>query len=184
MKTGFSSEGELLEGARRFEREALAAIYDRYSPGLYAYSLRLLGDPDLAEECTAETFSRFLHTLSQGNSPRQYLQAYLYRIAHNWINDWYRRQPPAPLSLEDNLHANDAESPQQVTLEHLAQRRVRNALLELTPDQRQVIVLKYLEGWELEEIAAALNKSVGAVKALQHRALEALRAVLIGVEEA
>jgi RNA polymerase sigma-70 factor (ECF subfamily) len=182
MKMGFSSEAELLEGAQRFDKDALTAIYDRYSSGIYTYSLRLLGDPNLAEDCTAETFSRFLQALRHGSSPQQYLQAYLYRIAHNWINDWYRRQPPAPLELEENLRADEADSPHQVSIDRLAQTRVRNLLLQLTPDQRQVIVLKYLEGWEIEEIAAALNKSAGAVKALQHRALEALRTVLEGEE--
>lgn len=180
MKMVFSSESELLDSARKFDGEALAAIYDRYSPGIYAYSLRLLGDPNLAEDCTAETFSRFLQALHHGNSPRRYLQAYLYRIAHNWITDQYRRQPPAPLSLEENVRANETDSPHQAALDRLAQTRIRSSLLRLTPDQRQVIVLHYLEDWKVEEIAAALNKSVGAVKALQHRALDALRAVLAG----
>jgi RNA polymerase sigma-70 factor (ECF subfamily) len=57
--------------------------------------------------------------------------------------------------------------------------RARYALLSLTPDQRQVIMLKFLEGWQNPEIARALNKPVGAVKSLQHRGLAALRRILI-----
>jgi RNA polymerase sigma-70 factor (ECF subfamily) len=56
--------------------------------------------------------------------------------------------------------------------------QVRSALALLTPDQRQVITLKYLEEWENEDIARALNKPVGAVKSLQHRAIESLRRLL------
>ena len=56
--------------------------------------------------------------------------------------------------------------------------QVRSALALLTPDQRQVIMLKYLEEWENEDIARALNKPVGAVKSLQHRAIESLRRLL------
>jgi RNA polymerase sigma-70 factor (ECF subfamily) len=56
--------------------------------------------------------------------------------------------------------------------------QVRSALALLTPDQRQVIMLKYLEDWENEEIAQALNKPVGAIKSLQHRAIESLRRLL------
>jgi RNA polymerase sigma-70 factor (ECF subfamily) len=55
---------------------------------------------------------------------------------------------------------------------------VSNALSKLTPDQRQVIVLRYLEGWELEDISSSLDKPIGAVKALQHRALGSLRRLL------
>jgi RNA polymerase sigma-70 factor (ECF subfamily) len=56
--------------------------------------------------------------------------------------------------------------------------RVRRALWQLTPDQRQVIMLRFIEGWELEETAAALHKPLGAIKALQHRAVAALRRLL------
>ena len=183
MKTEPYSEDELLVGARKFDHAALTMVYDRFSPGIYAYSLRLLAEPDLAEECTAETFNRFLQALRAGNSPRKYLQAYLYRIAHNWIIDFYRRQPPAPLELDEELRADEQEMPPEVAAQHQSQARIRAALQQISPDQRQVIVLRYLEGWEMEEIAAALNKTVGAVKALQHRALEALRTVLIGDDE-
>ncbi|MBL7163141.1 MAG: RNA polymerase sigma factor, partial [Anaerolineales bacterium] len=60
---------------------------------------------------------------------------------------------------------------------------LRAALFQLTPEQRQVIVLKYIEDWSNAEIAAALNKSIGAVKALQHRGLAALRRMLFLGEE-
>jgi RNA polymerase sigma-70 factor (ECF subfamily) len=63
------------------------------------------------------------------------------------------------------------------------QEEVRAALAHLTPDQRQVVLLKYLEGLENEEIAAALGKPLGAVKSLQHRALAALRRILVRAEE-
>jgi RNA polymerase sigma-70 factor (ECF subfamily) len=59
---------------------------------------------------------------------------------------------------------------------------VRSALFHLTPDQRQVILLRYVEGWELEEIARAVQKPVGAVKALQHRAVARLRRLLAPTE--
>ena len=89
-----TDDTELLQQAWRFEEQALAAIYDRFSPGLYRYAWRLLGDVHLAEECVAETFSRFLHALQGGRGPQEYLQAYLYRVAHNWITDYYRRRTP------------------------------------------------------------------------------------------
>ncbi len=90
--------------------QALAEIYDRYSPGLYAYAMRLLGDACLAEDCVSETFARFLKSLRAGQGPEAYLQAYLYRIAHNWITDHYRRQPM--LDLDEDLRAGDEVRPE------------------------------------------------------------------------
>lgn len=168
-------EAGLLKGAKAFDLQALAAIYDCYSPGLYAYALRLLGDAGLAEDCVAETFLRFLKGLRAGQGPDAYLQAYLYRVAHNWITDQYRRQPPPPLTLEEDLPALDDTRPEPQVDARLEQARVRGALTALTPDQRQVIVLRYLEGWGTEEVAEAVQKPASAVKALQHRALASLR---------
>jgi len=174
---------ELLARAKRLDMEALAEIYDLYNSGLYGYALRLLGDVELAEDCVAETFSRFLQALHSGKGPRTYLQAYLYRIAHNWITDQYRRQPIPPLSLDENLHTSSGTLPEQEVVENIQKEKVRAALLHLTPDQRQVIMLKYYQGWGNKEVAAALDKPLGAVKSLQHRALGALKRMLLPVEE-
>src|SRR3990170_156899 len=163
----------LLEGARRHEEDALAEIYLRYSPGLYRYAVRLLGEPALAEDCVAETFSRFLHALRRGGGPGHYLKAYLYRTEHNWIVDHFRRLAAVP-AHPDLADAGEGE-PGEIFKTRMEREQVRIALLELTPDQRQVIVLKYLEGFTNDEVAATLRKSVGAVKSMQHRALAALK---------
>lgn len=173
-----SNDRTLLEQARRFEEAALAEIFDRYNAGIYRYALRLLGNPDLARECLSETFSRFLQALRRGVGPDDYLQAYLYRIAHNWITDDYRTRVPPTLPLDPELRSDPAEDPPQAVADELERQRIRSALALLTPDQRQVITLKYLEDWDNEAIAQVLNKPVGAVKSLQHRAVEALRKLL------
>lgn len=178
-----ASAADLLPRAQRFEEEALVEIYDRYSTELYRYAMRLLGDADLAEECVAETFSRLLHAFKEGKGPRQYLRAYLYRVAHNWVSDLYRRGPAPSLPLEADLHAGPDENPSKTIQEASERERVRAALARLTADQRQVIVLRYLEGWGHGEIAKALNKNEGAVRALQHRGLNALRRLLIPESE-
>jgi RNA polymerase sigma-70 factor (ECF subfamily) len=176
-------EQDLLNQARSFDMPALAAIYIRYSPGLYAYAMRLLGDECLAEDCVAETFSRFLKTLRAGQGPDAHLQAYLYRVAHNWITDLYRRQPPPPLELDEDLRAEEEVQPERQVDHNLARQEVRDALRMLTPEQRQVVVLRFLEGWENEEVSAALHRPVSAVKSLQHRALNTLHRWLLGNAE-
>jgi RNA polymerase sigma-70 factor, ECF subfamily len=169
-------EQELLTKAGQFDTRALAEIYDLYSPRLYRYAMRLLGDDCAAEDCVSETFSRFLKALQAGKGPRGYLQAYLFRTAHNLVVDHYRRQPVIE-ELDDNLP--EPETTEESATLNLSQRRVRAALLQLTEDQQHVVSLKFLEGWDNEVVAKALNKPVGAVKSLQHRALAQLQKLLL-----
>jgi RNA polymerase sigma-70 factor (ECF subfamily) len=173
------SEQDLLLRARQLDPCALAEIYDLYSPRLYRYAVRLLGDACTAEDCVAETFSRFLQAIRAHKGPSDYLQAYLYRTIHNLVVDHYRRQSPTQ-ALSDNSpgFGNIEDSTDQ----NIRKLRVRDAIHELTLDQQQVIALKFLEGWENEEIAHILNKPVGAVKSLQHRALTNLKKILLDDE--
>jgi RNA polymerase sigma-70 factor (ECF subfamily) len=173
---------ELLRRAKKFDQHALAEIYDSYSTGLYGYALRLIGDPNLAEDCVAETFTRFLNALRGGKGPRDYLKAYLYRIAHNWITDYYRRHPPESLPLEEDFNIPDEMRLEELVANRIQQDQLREALFQLTPDQRQVIMLVFIEGWRKAEVAVALGKPVGAIKSLQHRALKSLKRIL-GITE-
>ena len=158
--------------------DALTAIYDTLSPAIYAYSQRLLGSASLSEECVAETFSRFLHTLKKGLGPTQHLRAYIYRIAHNWVTDYYRcNQPDQPGDEALELIEDHADIPGNAE-QNLSKEEIRFALVNLPEQQRQVIILRYLEGWEHDEIASSLGKSVNAIKVIQHRAVRAMRSQL------
>lgn len=170
------NEQELLQRASRLETQALAEIYDTYSPGIYRYGMRRLGDMSLAEDCVAETFARFLKTLQDRRGPRDHLQAYLYRIAHNWIVDLFRRNEKV-IELSDTIRS-EADIPEEEAAKRIRQKQVRKAIRHLTPNQQQVISLKYLEDWSNEEVAQAMKKPVGAVKSMQHRALKSLHKLL------
>lgn len=174
-KQEVQTETDLLQRARRLEGNALAEIYDTYSLELYNYAYRQSGNPIQAEECVAETFKRLLEALAKNKGPRDHLRAYLYRIAHNWLTDQYRRQPLPDVSIEDQMLADPAPSPDQSTVEILERERLRAALMQLNPNQRQVVALKYLEGWSSPEIAEALNRPLEAVKGLLHRGIKNLR---------
>lgn len=176
MKLDSSAEKDLLQTAMRFDQKALGQIYDLYSPELYRYAARFLGDPCVAEDCVADTFSRFLKAIRDRRGPKDYLRAYLYRIAHNWIADHYRRAPDV-VELKETQSSN-AILPEQEAELRIRQAQMRKAILGLTPDQQQVIALKYLQDWNNEEIAHGLHKPVGAVKSLQHRALASLKKIL------
>lgn len=171
------SDQELLLLARRLDQASLIEIYDRFSDCIYYYALRRLGDPSLAEDCAADTFSRLLSALRVGGGPKEELRAYLYRSAHNWIIDHYRRRPALPLDAEYRADSPEGD-PGEAAEQNILRERVRRALRLLTPEQQQVITLRFIEGWDLDEIAASLQKPVGAVKALQHRGVASLRTIL------
>lgn len=178
-----TTEKKLLKRARALDKAALEQIYDYYSPGLFRYAVRLLNDSDQAEDCVSETFSRFLKAIQRGGGPKNHLQAYLYRISHNWITDYYRRKSKIPISLDETDDTNLNLTVQMDRRDVFLQNQARDAIMNLTSDQRQVIVLKYFEGWTNAEIAVLLEKPVGAVKSLQHRALNALRRTLLDISE-
>jgi RNA polymerase sigma-70 factor (ECF subfamily) len=174
-----SNPDQLLEKARQFDQKALAEIYDLFSDPLYAYAYKHVGKPQIAEDLVAETFQRFLTALERGGGPNDHLQAYLYRITHNLITDLYRREPPPALELNEGLIADENPGPAGQVSQLQQTERVRLALRMLTPEQRQVVVLRFLEGWTTQEIARSMDKSLGAVKALQHRGVASLQRILV-----
>jgi RNA polymerase sigma-70 factor (ECF subfamily) len=103
------------------------------------------------------------------------LRAYLYRIAHNWIVDLYR-DPQQISALDESLPGE--EFTEDEAAKRIRQTQLRKVIRHLTADQQKVITLKYLEDWSNEEIAQALQKPVGAIKAIQHRALVSLQKLL------
>lgn len=173
----------LLRQARTADETALAAIYDTYHTPLYRYIYRQVGDVETARDLTAQVFQRFLQALQRESGPERQLKAWLYRTAHNLVVDLYRRQEHRRhLPLEDQTLTSDADPAWQAEQQLLAA-DVREALRELTPDQRQVITLKFLAGMSNAEVASVIDKPVGAVKSLQHRALAALQRQLVPAKE-
>jgi RNA polymerase sigma-70 factor (ECF subfamily) len=166
-----------------YSKQVLADLYEEHSPGLFRYAYRLLGDQDVAEECVSETFSRLLHALNNGGGPSDNTRAYLYRTTHNLVMDHFRRQPISPISLDEELHASEVDHVSQRVAKDLLRDQVRAALLQLPAEQQQVIHLRFLEDWPHEDVAAQIGKSVEATRALQHRAMEALRRLLLEKEE-
>jgi RNA polymerase sigma-70 factor (ECF subfamily) len=168
---------------RALDGDRLAAIYDEYYQPIYRYVYRQVGDVETARDLTAEVFHRLLRAAQGGGSPDRNSKAWLYRTAHNIVVDHYRRQQHRRhLPLEDEL-INAKDDPAGTAERHLSAAQVRAALQHLTPDQRQVIILKFLEGLSNQEVAAVLDKPVGAVKSLQHRGLAALQRQLVSDKE-
>jgi RNA polymerase sigma-70 factor (ECF subfamily) len=179
---------QLLERARTYDAPALAQIYDRYAEPVYRYLYRLLGDASQAEDLTGEAFLRLLQVAPTARAPRDNLQAWLYRVAHNLAMDWFRQNPQGrQVSWEGGSSgaanaASEGPSPAYVVEQRQARAQLRQAIRQLTRAQQQVIVLRFGEGRKIAEVAELLNKTEGAVKVLQYRALRRLRKLIEGVE--
>ena len=171
-------DSQLLELARGYDAQALAEIYDRYAERIYRYLYRHLGDAAQAEDLTSEVFLKLLQALNTPRAPRDRLQGWLYRVAHNLAIDWFRQESKsAPLSLDEGLVAGDG-SPSIAVEKRQAQERLREAIRQLTPDQQQVILLRFGEQLKIAEVSRLMDKSEGAVKVLQHRAVKRLGKLL------
>ena len=176
-----SREPALAPPTRRVDLDSLVEIYTRFSPGLYRYAARLLGDQALAEDCVAETFRRLLEALAGGGGPYKYVQAYLYTIAHNWVTDQFRKKS-LPVGTASPKADSTRHDPARIAQERLELDRVRAALARLNPSQRQVIAMRYLEVRSHHEIAGLLGKSIGSVRTLQHRGVMQLKRLLVQSE--
>lgn len=176
------NDDRLLERAAALDDTALAAIFDRYYEPLYRYAFHHLGNIEAAEDVANRVFQRLLHDLHRGRGPTQALKPWLYRVAANLVVDDVRRQRlrnHAPLA--DDL-PHDGPPVEDDVAQRMLARQARRALDALTAQQRDVLILRYLHDLELSEVADILETTVGAVKALQHRGLAALRRRLEALE--
>jgi RNA polymerase sigma-70 factor, ECF subfamily len=163
----------LLNAARMMDEEALAQIFDLYSPALYSYAMRICGNPVLADHIVGDVFVNLLEQFAAGNGPTTNLRSYLYESAYHQIIDearYSQRQVPieVAISLQQDAHLS-LEA--QVLLRQILH-AIRN---ELTDDQRHVIILRFLEGFSIRETAKIIGKKVDHVKVIQNRALKKLR---------
>jgi RNA polymerase sigma-70 factor, ECF subfamily len=171
-------DSELSERASQYDSQALAEIYDRYAEPIYRYLYRFVGDAFQAEDLTSEVFLKLLQVVDTPQAPRERLEGWLYRVAHNLGTDWFRSNSRTPAtSLAEELIADDNLPAAELERRQL-RKQLRTALGQLTTDQQRVILLRFGEGFRLREVARLLDKSEGAVKLLQHRAVQRLRAFL------
>jgi RNA polymerase sigma-70 factor, ECF subfamily len=172
-----------LAAARRREPAAVSRIYTAYAPALFRFFMAAVGDRHQAEDLTGTTFVSAIEGLPRFYGPIEALGGWLFQIARHDLYDFRRKQARARIEpLEDHLPeaaaAAGADDPEELALERLEGSRVLVALGELSPDQREVLLLRMGAGLTASEVAETLGKTTGAVKALQHRGLTSLARAL------
>lgn len=142
------------------------------------YIYRKTGDRQAAEDLTSDTFMKALANIQNYRYTGQPFAAWLYRIASNLVTDYYRaRRPTAPLDEGLQMVAT-GPSPEEAALALDDQQAVMRAIQTLSPDQQDVVLMRFSGDMKLKEIAAVLGKTEGAVKALMFRALGSLKGKL------
>jgi RNA polymerase sigma-70 factor, ECF subfamily len=175
-----------LVAARRREPAAVSRIYTAYAPALFRFFMAAVGDRHQAQDLTGTAFLSAIEGLPRFHGPIEALGGWLFRIARHDLYDYRRRQARSRIEpLEDNLNevarVAGADDPEELAIERLDAGRVVAALRELSPDQREVLLLRMAAGLTGPEVAETLGKTTGAVKALQHRGLASLARVLDGL---
>ncbi|MEO6714236.1 MAG: RNA polymerase sigma factor [Mycobacteriales bacterium] len=173
--TAIVSFPEVLAAAQSGAPWALQRLYAELSGTVLAYC-RTRGAPD-PEDVTSEVFLSAFTALRDFTGDEANFRAWLFTIAHRRLVDAYRQQSRRPQTAPyvGDQDARTAPSSEDEALTALATERVRDMLSDLPPDQRDVLLLRILGDLTIEAIAETLGKSEGAVKALQRRALAALR---------
>jgi RNA polymerase sigma-70 factor (ECF subfamily) len=169
-------------GARRREPAAVTRIYTAYAPALFRFFMAAVGDRPTAEDLTGDVFKSAIEDLPRFRGPVEALGGWLFRIAHYDLSDYRRRQARRLVQPLDDLLEEaslaGAMDPEELALDRVEGDRVLAALRQLTPDQREVLLLRLVADLTAPEVARILNKSTDAVKALQHRGLASLARLL------
>ncbi|MAT44018.1 MAG: RNA polymerase subunit sigma-70 [Anaerolineaceae bacterium] len=170
------SEKRLLTLAKKNQQEALSQIHDRYYPQIWRYVCFRLQDTHSCEDIVSEVFYRFLKTLKTKKHTIKNLQAWLFGTTHHVVMDHWRKKYRKPeTDLNQDLPITNEESTEQETEKTIRLENVKLLMKDLSEDYQQVLTLRFVNGFSLEETAKTMHKSVGAVKVLQYRAVQSLR---------
>lgn len=169
-------ESEIVWRARGGSTEAFAELYCRHQPTIARYVMTRVKNPSEAEDLTEAIFESAWKAMGRYKEQGVPFLAWLYRLAHNRVIDHYRAQRVV-LSLIPEVH--ETLLADDDTIEHnLNGTDLAEALALLTEEQRQVILLRFVQGMNGREVAQTMAKREDAVRALQFRAIATLRRIL------
>jgi RNA polymerase sigma-70 factor, ECF subfamily len=168
----------LIRLAQAGQTAAFGQLYERHMESIYKYLFYRLRDEHESEDLTETVFIKAwqaLHGYQQTDVP---FLAWLYRIAHNLLMDHHRKQALHQRSLPRLFHESslvDTNELDEIMVQDDRETELIAAVQQLEPIQRDVLLLRFVQGLEHEEVARILNRTSGAVRVIQHRALKALR---------
>jgi RNA polymerase sigma-70 factor (ECF subfamily) len=175
-----SASWSLVEQAQGGSQDAFGQLYDQYFDSVFRFVYYRVGDRTVAEDLTSDTFLRALRNISTVSYQGRDIGAWLMTIARNIVLDHAksaraRWEIPTAELIENGVGLDSAEV---TVLSQLTNERLLQAVGELNDEQQECIVLRFMNGLSVAETAQAMGKNDGSIKALQHRAVKRLAAVV------
>lgn len=181
MKT---SEDALIRRAQALDPGALAELYDRHFDGIYRYLFTRVRHQADAEDLTEQVFLKMVDSIQRYRPRGVAFSSWLYRIAHNLLVDRYRRAGRDAVELSSQVHDDRPHAdPAAMAQNSDDRRRLIAAIQRLTPEQQQIITMRFIDNLDVEEIARLTHRRSGAIHSMQHRALASLYRFLMEQEE-
>lgn len=174
---------ELVAAAKAGDRAAFAALYRNYLPTVYKFLYyRMNSNKAVAEDMTAEVFLRALRKIGDFNWTGADFGSWLLRIARNLVLDNAKSSRAKLEILNDEMPeraTHEEQSTESAAMANMTNEGVYSAIRQLSPDQRDVITMRFIQGMEVGAVATALGKKEGTVRTLQFRGLKALQRLLV-----
>jgi RNA polymerase sigma-70 factor (ECF subfamily) len=176
-------ESRLIQRAKT-DSEAFGILYERYVDRIYKYVYYRTGNVADAEDLTARIFERAMNHIANYQDQGVPFSAWLYRIAHNLLANWYRdRSRRTIVPLEDVSQLTMADHGPEFAAQLMEDKEaLREALGRLPVDRQELLMLKFIERLSNAEIGELMGRSEGAVKSLYHRTLLSLREEMTGTD--
>lgn len=161
------------------DQEAFAQLYDRHVVRIYRHIYYMVNDSNTAEDLTAQTFLKAWEAIDRYKERGAPIVAWLLRISHNLTVSYLRSKRDHSELDEAFLDQKMTRNPEEALEQASDEKSMREAVLKLRDEQRQVIMLRFVEEMDYREVADIIGKSVPAVRVIQHRALGNLRKIML-----
>lgn len=173
-----TTEQDLIKRAQVGEADAFEQLYETHYQPVYTYIYYRVGQRPLAEDLTSDVFERMVTKIDSWQPTGKPFISWLYTIAGNLVRNHVKRENSIEWNPLDERESDEGESlmaqvGKKIQIEHLAK-----AMVQLTEDQRQVILLRFIKGKPISAVAEMLGKTETGIKALQRRAINALGKVM------
>lgn len=174
MPSRLFDDEQVIKQVKDGDAEAFGLLYDQYSEVIFRYVYSHLENRLDAEDLTEEIFLRAWRALPKYDERGLPFSAFLFRIARNSLIDYYRQRKVVQ-SIDDIEIQSREAGPEELVDGRIENSDLRKTIAELREDYRNVLIFRFLSGLSPEETAQVMQRSVGAVRVLQHRALSALK---------
>ena len=179
-----TSDDALIRRAQALDPGALAELYDRHFDGIYRYLFARLRHEADAEDFTEQVFLKMVDSIQRYRPRGVAFSSWLYRIAHNLLVDRYRRAGREAVELTEQVQDGRPHADPATLAQNSEDRRLLiEAMRRLTPEQQQVITMRFIDNLSVDEIAHLTRRRPGAIHSMQHRALASLNRFLLEREQ-